>query len=155
MIVLLLVLYDSFGWSTWQWWTSAVKTHACSKLDDALPIVVFSIVFFGNCQTESRSACLERKETCERFQVRPRGFEATCEMLDPISREKRPRGSAQSRDKRVVRTVLNRSEYLYAALFLRTFFAMLVVVREPLLLVGSPRVSTFRVPCGIFLITRS
>lgn len=36
--------------------------------------------------------------------------------------------SAQSVDKRVVRTVLNRSEYLYAGFCLRTFFAVVVVV---------------------------
>lgn len=35
--------------------------------------------------------------------------------------------SAQSVDKRVVRTVLNRSEYLYAGFCLRTFFAVVVV----------------------------
>lgn len=44
--------------------------------------------------------------------------------------------SGQSVDKRVVRTVLNRSEYLYAGSCLRTFFAVVVV--------ALPRVSTFR-----------
>lgn len=55
---------------------------------------------------------------------------------------------AQSGDKRVVRTVLNRSEYLYAASSFAPFL--------PCLCPPSSRPSTFStVPCGIFLITRS
>lgn len=56
--------------------------------------------------------------------------------------------SGQSADKRVVRTVLNRSEYLYAGSCLRTFFAPLS---------SSSPASRFlqASPSGIFLITRS
>lgn len=47
--------------------------------------------------------------------------------------------SGQSVDKRIVRTVLNRSEYLYAGSYLRTFFAPLSLWSSS----SSPRVSTF------------